>query len=124
MIRERLPKHGQAIADMSQFSVQAGRQDAEKRYYNLVTERDVLKKDIVELELQLSLLKSDTRSLLTLNKERQRLTQELIETHSRLHEIKPTMTKLHAELFEHDGQILRAILATLKDIQQLLEARP
>ena len=120
MLRQELPKHREAIADMSEYSINSGRNSIEKQYKRIVIERDALKKELIDYERRLCNLKNDTRSLNTLRIERIKLTDNLAAIRKRLQEIKPIMTKLHEELYENDKVILIKILDTLNDIKRIL----
>lgn len=121
MYREnKKPEHNQAIADMSQYSVESGRDDIQKQYYNLRKERSILTERKIELEKQLCKAKKESHSLGRVTDTRKAIVDEIINIQKRLIEIKPTLHKLHQTQFRNDGEILEDILGVVKQIAQAL----
>ncbi len=118
MLRDNTPGHNEAIADMSQYSIESGRNSIQKQYENMVSERKILVERKLELEQSLSLNKPTLRTgpaglLVT----RKRVIEEITEIQQRLICIKPIMGKLHAKLEKN----ARSSVAVLEDILTVLK---
>ena len=116
MLRNIKPKHNEVVADMSQFSVESARNDIQKQYYNLRTERTILKKRKIELERLLCQAKTESRTLGRITDTRKGIVTEIDLIQKRLIEIKPILHQLHQTQFRNDGEILEDILVVLNQI--------
>ena len=127
MLRDnQVPESGEALVDMSQYSIESGRNSIQKQYENLVIEREILKKRKLELEKWLIGYKIRTPSGLSPSAEkieRKKVIEEITEIQKRLMEIKPNMTKLHSRIHRDNAVILEDILAVLKQIAERMETK-
>ncbi len=120
MLRENnTVKTGEALADMSQYSIESGRNSIQKQWDNLRKERQILSDRKLTLEQILCQNKLKHPSGLMIAGEhisRIEILKELTGIQKRLVEIKPTLSKLNEELHRPMDEILEEILSLLKRI--------
>ena len=112
-------KTNQVIADVSQYTRDAGRLSAEQRLQKINQERAILVTRQKELQVKLLQYKTSTphgRTAGTAKVARNRVLKELADIQARLVEIKPTRKQLSDQLHRDPSTILEDILAVLKDI--------
>ena len=120
------PESKEVLVDMSQYSIESGRNSIQKQYGNLLTERDILKKQKLKLERSLIYWKSRNPTGRTRGNEhieRHKIIDEITEIQERLITIKPTLSKLNFELNKDKRQhseILEDMLVALKQIAERL----
>ncbi len=114
----------QAIADMSQFSVEAGRKSIEQQYSDLREKRQPLVERLRYLESKLAELKARCNVHKNMSfsdqKYRKDIIEEIAQIRNELATTKPKMRELDELLHPSEHQILKDILSVLINIKDSL----
>lgn len=127
VVRTQLPRKEQAVADMSQYSIESGRNDIIKQLENMQKERKMLCDRKIVLEKKLFDFRiKHPRGLAVAGEHinRKEIVGEITGIQKRLSEIKPNLHKLTRMLHRQTEDILEDILVVLKKIDKKLANNP